>query len=109
MLCRVKSQSLRLCGAPPTISVGWLCMSGFYHSMILLMGLLHILRFIHWNQEFLICMQIQLPLKGQSHGFILIKFYIPSHNSDPVVWKIHLIFVGRISVPQKYPNINYYL
>ena len=41
-----------------------LCLSGFSHSMILCMWLLHILRFI------LTCMQIQLPLKRKLHGFL---------------------------------------
>ena len=46
------------------------------------------------------------PSQGQLHRFLLIKFYIPSHNSHYVVWKIHLIFVGSFSVPHKYPYLS---
>ena len=65
--------------------------------MILCMWLLHILRFILLNQEFLICMQIQLPLKGQLHGFLTL----------PIGLKLFInhIYIKYIEILHMNPNL----
>ena len=72
-------------------------LSVLYHSMILRMWPLHILRFILWNQEFLICMQIKIPLKGQFNGFLTL----------PNGWKLcrNHIYLKSIDILHTNPNI----
>lgn len=83
-------------------------MSGCLHSWILYMWLLHISLglILHRNQMFILYMQLELPLKGYSHGLLLIELQISVYNCPLTGRQEHLIVVGCISVPDKHPELS---
>lgn len=87
---------------------GRLSMSGCIHYRILYMLLLRIsLRLpLLRNLKFLLCMQLELPLKWYSHGFLLIELQISVYHCPLTGRQEHPIVVWCTSVPHNYPQLN---